>query len=217
MAEASSLDSIVYVVDDDDSVRKSLLNIFRSVDLQAEIFDSPSRFLEHKLDDVPSCLVLDVRMPGSNGLDFQAELTKAGVEIPIIFLTAHGDIQMSVQAMKAGAIDFITKPYREQDILDAVTAAIERDRKRREDGRIVSGLREQFATLSYREREIMALVTAGLMNKQAAAEVGLSEITVKIHRGNIMRKMHAKSFAELVRMAEALQIGHEKLSRQTKV
>jgi FixJ family two-component response regulator len=213
MAEPRSLDPIVYVVDDDESVRKSLLNVFRSVDLQTEIFDSPSRFLKHKLGDVPSCLVLDVRMPGSNGLDFQAELAEAGVEIPIIFLTAHGDIQMSVQAMKAGAIDFITKPYREQDILDAVIAAIERDRKRREIGRIVSSWREQFSTLSNREREIMALVTAGLMNKQAAAELGLSEITVKIHRGNIMRKMRAKSFAELVRMAEALQIRHEKLSQ----
>jgi FixJ family two-component response regulator len=209
MADALPLDSIVYVVDDDESIRRSLSNVFRSVDLWTEIFESPSHFLEHKFDDIPSCLVLDVRMPGSNGLDFQAELAKAGIELPVIFLTGHADVEMSVRAMKAGAIDFLTKPYREQELLDAVIAAIEHDRKRRKNSRMVSRLRARFTALTDRERQIMTLVTAGKMNKQAAAEIGLSEITVKIHRGNIMRKMQATSFAELVRMAETLHLRPE--------
>ena len=183
--------SQVYVVDDDVSVRNSLSNLFRSMDLSVEVFDSPVRFLQRELPQVASCIVLDIRMPGSSGMDFQSELVKAGIKIPIIFLTAHGDIKMSVQAMKAGAIDFLTKPYREQDILDAVRAALERDQKRRENEMSALDLRTRFETLSKREQEIMALVTRGLMNKQVAAEAGISETTVKIHRGNVMHKMRA--------------------------
>jgi FixJ family two-component response regulator len=198
--------SIVYVVDDDVSVRNSLSNLFRSVDLPVEVFSSPASFLQRELPDIASCIVLDIRMPGSSGLDFQAELRSVGIEIPIIFLTGHADVQMSVQALKAGAIDFLTKPYRDQAVLDAVVAALERDRKRREDNIAASDLRTRFETLSKRDQEIMALVTSGLMNKQAAAEAGISETTVKIHRGNAMQKMGATSFAELVRMADALRI-----------
>jgi FixJ family two-component response regulator len=210
MKNTRSSQSAVYVVDDDVSVRNSLSNLFRSIDLSVEVFDSPARFLQHELPQVASCIVLDIRMPGSSGLDFQSELVKAGINIPIIFLTAHGDIQMSVQAMKAGAIDFLTKPYREQDILDAVRAALERDRKRREDEMSAFDLRTRFETLSKREQEIMGLVTRGLMNKQVAAEAGISETTVKIHRGNVMQKMRAGSFAELIRMADTLQIRQAK-------
>jgi FixJ family two-component response regulator len=210
MKDTRSSQSAVYVVDDDVSVRNSLSNLFRSIDLSVEVFDSPARFLQHELPQVASCIVLDIRMPGSSGLDFQSELVKAGINIPIIFLTAHGDIQMSVQPMKAGAIDFLTKPYREQDILDAVRAALERDRKRREDEMSALDLRTRFETLSKREQEIMGLVTRGLMNKQVAAEAGISETTVKIHRGNVMQKMRAGSFAELIRMADTLQIRQAK-------
>ena len=210
MQERQRPQSIVYVVDDDISVRNSLSNLFRSVDLSVETFDSPAAFLQRERLDVASCIVLDIRMPGSSGLDFQAALRRSGIEIPIIFLTAYADIQMSVQAMKAGAIDFLTKPYRDQDLLDAVVAAIERDRDRRENQMAASKLRARFATLSKREQEIMALVTGGLMNKQAAVEAGISETTVKIHRGNVMQKMGAKSFAELVRMADTLQIARAK-------
>jgi FixJ family two-component response regulator len=213
MKEALSPQSIVYVVDDDASVRNSLLNLFRSVDLTVEVFESPARFLRRQLADVPSCIVLDIRMPGSSGLDFQTELSSLGIEIPVVFLTAHGDVKMSVQAMKAGAIDFITKPYREQEILDAVAAALERDRKRREADATALDIRRRFEKLSNREQEIMALVTSGLMNKQAAAEAGISETTVKIHRGNVMQKMRAQSFADLVRMADTLRIRREKSHR----
>jgi len=210
MQERQRPQSIVYVVDDDISVRNSLSNLFRSVDLSVETFDSPAAFLQRERLDVASCIVLDIRMPGSSGLDFQAALRRSGIEIPIIFLTAYADIQMSVQAMKAGAIDFLTKPYRDQDLLDAVVAAIERDRDRRENQMAASKLRARFETLSKREQEIMALVTGGLMNKQGAVEAGISETTVKIHRGNVMQKMGAKSFAELVRMADTLQIARAK-------
>jgi FixJ family two-component response regulator len=206
MKDAQRPQSIVYVVDDDTSVRNSLSNLFRSVDLTVEVFSSPASFLQRELPDVASCIVLDIRMPGSSGLDFQTELRSVGIKIPIIFLTGHGDVQMSVQALKAGAIDFMTKPYRDQEVLDAVVAALARDRKRREIDVAASDLRTRFETLSKREQEIMALVTSGLMNKQAAAEAGISETTVKIHRGNAMQKMGAKSFAELVRMADTLQI-----------
>jgi len=206
MEEAQRPRSIVYIVDDDVSVRNSLSNLFRSIDLSVDAFDSPTSFLQRELLEIPSCIVLDIRMPGSSGLDFQTELRRFGVKIPIIFLTAHADVQMSVQAMKAGAVDFLTKPYREQDILDAVVAALERDRKRRESDMASLELRTRFETLSKREQEVMALVTSSLMNKQAAAEAGISETTVKIHRGNVMQKMGAKSFAELVRMADTLQI-----------
>ena len=206
MTEAFETDAIVFVIDDDPSMRKALTNLFRSVGLRAEVFGSAREWLESKLPEVASCLVLDIRLPGPSGLDFQAELAKANIQIPIIFMTGHGDIPMSVKAMKAGAVDFLTKPFRDQDMLDAVVTAIERDRRRREHARSVSQLRELFESLSAREQEIMALVTTGLMNKQVAAEVGLSEITVKIHRGNAMRKMGAKTLADLVRMAEALEI-----------
>ena len=197
---------IVFIVDDDPSVRDALANLLRSVGLRAEVFGSAADLLRSKLPDAPSCLVLDIRLPGQSGLDFQTELAKANIHIPIIFMTGHGDIPMTVRAMKAGAIDFQSKPFRDQDMLDAVTAAIERDRKRREDEKAVSRLRALFETLTAREREVMSFATAGLMNKQIAAEMSISEITVKIHRGHAMKKMGARSFADLVRMAEVLGI-----------
>ena len=197
---------IAFVVDDDVSVREALRSLFRSVSLRVETFGSAADFLRSELPDVASCLVLDVRLPGLSGLDFQAELAKANIHIPIIFMTGHGDIPMSVQAMKAGAVDFLTKPFRDQDMLDAVAAAIERDRGRRKDEQRLSDVRARFDGLTEREREVMGLVTAGLMNKQIAGELGLSEITVKIHRGHVMRKMAARSLADLVRMAEVLGV-----------
>ena len=213
MKEPSKLEPIVFVVDDDPSVRVALTNLFRSMDLGVEVFGSPSELLQTKLPDVVSCLVLDIRLPGVSGLDFQTRLAEADIHIPIVFMTGHGDIPMSVRAMKAGAIDFLIKPFRDQDMLDAVTRALERDRKRRDDEKAVLQLRLQLESLTPREREVIALVTAGLMNKQIAAELGVSEITVKIHRGHVMRKMKAKSLADLVRMAETLGIGREKRSR----
>ena len=200
-------ESIVFVVDDDASVREALSSLFRSVGLQVETFGSAHEFLQSKLPNVPSCLILDIRLPRLSGLDFQAELAKADIRIPIIFMTGHGDIPMTVRAMKAGAVDFLTKPFRDQDMLDAVTAAIERDRNNRDEANALSDLQALFATLTPRERQVMNLVTAGRMNKQIAAEIGLAEITVKIHRGHIMRKMRAKSLPDLVRMAELLGIG----------
>ena len=204
--EASELQPIVFVIDDDASLRNALTNLFRSVGLRAEVFASAPELLQSKLPDVPSCLVLDVRLPGLSGLDFQAELSKANIHIPIIFMTGHGDIPMTVRAMKAGAVDFLTKPFRDQDMLDAVAAAIERDRERRKEEKVLSELRSRFASLTPREQEVLALVASGLMNKQIAAEIGLAEITVKIHRGNIMKKMSARSLADLVRMAELLGV-----------
>jgi len=201
---------IVFVVDDDESVREALRSLFRSVSLRVETFGSAAEFLRSELPDVASCLVLDVRLPGVSGLDFQAELAKANILIPVIFMTGHGDIPMSVQAMKAGAVDFLTKPFRDQDMLDAVASAIERDRSRRKDEQRQSDVRARFDGLTEREREVMGLVTAGLMNKQIAGELGLSEITVKIHRGHVMRKMAARSLADLVRMAEVLGVRRSK-------
>jgi len=201
---ASAEEPIVYVVDDDASVREALRNLFRSVGLRVEVFGSAPEFLQSKPPDVASCLILDIRLPRQSGLDFQTDLAKAGIHTPIIFMTGHGDIPMTVRAMKAGAVDFLTKPFRDQDMLDAVTAAIERDRNSRNEAKIHSDLRARFVTLPAREREVMARVTAGLMNKQSAAEIGVAEITVKIHRGHIMRKMAAKSLADLVRMAQTL-------------
>ena len=201
---------IVFVVDDDESVREALRSLFRSVSLRVETFGSAADLLRSKLPDVASCLVLDVRLPGVSGLDFQAELAKANIHIPVIFMTGHGDIPMSVQAMKAGAVDFLTKPFRDQDMLDAVAAAIERDRSRRKDEQRLSDVRARFDGLTERERQVMGLVTAGLMNKQIAGELGLSEITVKIHRGHVMRKMAARSLADLVRMAEMLGVRRSK-------
>jgi FixJ family two-component response regulator len=201
---------IVFVVEDDASVCRALSNLFESVGLQVEVFGSASEMLQGKLPDVASCLVLDVRLPGLSGLDFQTELAKANIHIPIIFMTGHGDIPMSVRAMKGGAIDFLTKPFRDQDMLDAVVKAIEHDRERREADRIVTDVRTLFETLSTREREVMALVSSGLMNKQVAAELGLAEITVKIHRGHVMKKMGARSLADLLRQAELLGISRNK-------
>ena len=203
-------EAMVFVVDDDESMREALRSLFRSVSLKVETFGSAADLLRSKLPDVASCLVLDVRLPGLSGLDFQAELAKANIHTPIIFMTGHGDIPMSVQAMKAGAVDFLTKPFRDQDMLDAVAAALERDRKRRQDEHRVADLRLRLDGLTEREREVMGLVTAGLMNKQIAGELGLSEITVKIHRGHVMRKMAARSLADLVRMAEVLGVRRSK-------
>ncbi|MBY5734281.1 response regulator transcription factor [Rhizobium leguminosarum] len=202
----SEVEPAVYVIDDDAGIRDSLGLLFRSVGLRAELFRSANEFLQRKLPSIPSCLVLDVRLPGLSGFELHAELTRVNVQIPIIFITAHGDIPMSVRAMKAGAVDFITKPFRDQDMLDAVTSAITRDRTRLDAERARFDLQGLFASLTSREQEVMSLVATGLMNKQIAAHVGLSEITVKIHRGHAMQKMHAKSLADLVKMAEALGI-----------
>jgi FixJ family two-component response regulator len=208
--QSAESEPIVFVVDDDDSLRKALGNLFRSVGLRAEMFGSAPELLQSKLPDVPSCLVLDIRLPGVSGLDFQAQLARTNIHIPIIFMTGHGDIPMTVRAMKTGAVDFLTKPFRDQDMLDAVAVAIERDRKRRNDEKAISDLRARFDELTPREQEVMGLVAAGLMNKQIAAEIGLAEITVKIHRGHIMKKMAARSLADLVRMAEALGVRRSK-------
>jgi FixJ family two-component response regulator len=207
---ASAKEPIVFVIDDDESMRRALANLFQSVGLRVEVFGSAPEMLQSKLPDVASCLVLDIRLPGLSGLDFQAELAKANIHIPIIFMTGHGDIPMTVRAMKGGAIDFLTKPFRDQDMLDAVVMAIERDRKRREVEKVVVNLQTLFETLTSREREVLALVATGLMNKQVAAELGLAEITVKIHRGHIMKKMAARSLADLVRKAETLGINRIK-------
>ena len=203
-------ESIVFVVEDDASMRRALSNLFESVGLQVEMFGAASEMLQSKLPDVASCLVLDIRLPGLSGLEFQTELAKANIHIPIIFMTGHGDIQMTVRAMKEGAVDFLTKPFRDQDMLDAVVKAIERDRERRGADRIVRDLQTLFDTLSTRERQILALVSSGLMNKQIAAELGLAEITVKIHRGHLMKKMRARSLADLLRKAERLGVRHDK-------
>ena len=207
---ASAKEPIVFVIDDDESMRRALANLFQSVGLRVEVFGSAPEMLRSKLPDVASCLVLDIRLPGLSGLDFQAELAKANIHIPIIFMTGHGDIPMTVRAMKGGAIDFLTKPFRDQDMLDAVVMAIERDRKRRDVEKVVVDLQALFETLTSREREVLALVATGLMNKQIAAELGLAEITVKIHRGHIMKKMAARSLADLVRKAEMLGINRVK-------
>jgi len=196
---------LVLVVDDDPSIREALAALFRSVGLDAEVFGSTMALLQRRPPDVQSCLVLDVRLPGLSGLDFQTQLAKLYREIPVIFMTGHGDIPMSVRAMKAGAVDFLAKPFRDQDMLDAVAIALERDRARRSALGQLASLRARFETLTARERQVMSHVTAGLMNKQIAAEIGLSEITVKLHRGNVMRKMEVRSVADLVRMAEALR------------
>ena len=210
LSQGPSSAKIVFVVEDDASMCRALSNLFESVGLQVEVFGSASEMLQGKLPDVASCLVLDVRLPGLSGLDFQTELAKANIHIPIIFMTGHGDIPMSVRAMKGGAIDFLTKPFRDQDMLDAVVKAIEHDRERREADRVVTDVRTLFETLSTREREVMALVSTGLMNKQVAAELGLAEITVKIHRGHVMKKMGARSLADLLRQAELLGISRNK-------
>lgn len=197
---------VVFVVDDDDSMRQALARLFHSVQLRVEVFASAQEFLGSERPDTPSCLVLDVRLPGLSGLDFQAELAKADIRIPIVFISGHGDIPMSVRAMKAGAIDFLAKPFRDQDLLDAVAAAIQRDQARREEEHVVADLRAHFESLTSREREIMSLVASGLMSKQIAAKFELSEITVKVHRSHLMKKMGARTVAELVKMAQALGV-----------
>ena len=199
-------EKIVFVVDDDESMRVALTYLFQSMNLRVEVFSKSSAFLESKLPDIASCLVLDIRLPGMNGLEFQDILAKAGIHIPIVFITGHGDIPMSVKAMKAGAIDFLPKPFRDQDILDAAMRAFDQDRRRRDEEKAVSQLRHLFQSLTRREREVLTLVISGLMNKQIAHRLEVSEITVKIHRGQVMRKMEARSLADLVRMAEVLGI-----------
>ena len=200
----------VFVIDDDESIRRALKNLFESVDLRVETFNSASEFLQRNLPNIPSCLVLDVRLPRISGLDFQVLLEKAAIHIPIVFMTGHGDIPMTVRAMKAGAADFLAKPFRQQEMLDAVMAAIERDRMRRKDEKLVSSLRARFETLTPREREILASVSAGLLNKQIAAELGIAEITVKQHRGRVAKKMGTRSLAELLRAAEMLGVHRAK-------
>jgi FixJ family two-component response regulator len=208
--ETSETQPVVFVVDDDPAVREALSSLFRSVGLGVELFTSAAEFLNTNPPIAPSCLVLDVRLPGLSGLDFQAELAKANMHIPIIFITGHGDIPMTVKAMKAGAVEFLTKPFRDQDMLDAVQLAFAKDRARRENEKSTSDLRANFEALTPREQEVMALVTAGLMNKQIAAEIGVSEITVKFHRGNVMRKMGARSLADLVKMEGMLGVRRAK-------
>jgi RNA polymerase sigma factor (sigma-70 family) len=203
---------IVFVVDDDLSVRRAIKRLIGSVGLQVALFGSAQEFLHSKRPDVPSCLVLDIRLPGISGLDFQRELAKANVHIPIIFITGHGDVPMTVRAMKAGAVEFLSKPFRDQDLLDAVQSALERDRARRPREREIATLRERFESLSPREREVVAMVVSGMLNKQTAAEIGTTENTVKVHRSRAMEKMQAKSLADLVKMVERLKISSENAS-----
>jgi FixJ family two-component response regulator len=202
--------SIVFVIDDDASVRDALNSLIRSVGLQVQLFGSVQEFLQTTRPDMPSCLVLDIRLPGTSGLDFQRQLADAHLHIPIIFITGHGDIPMSVRAMKAGAIEFLTKPFRDQDLLDAIQLALQRDRIRRQQEAEIATLRERLASLTPREREVLPWVVSGLLNKQVAAEIGTSEATVKVHRGQLMRKMGAESLADLVRMAERIGIPTKK-------
>jgi len=207
---ATPAERIVFVIDDDVAMRETLSSLFRSVGLRVELFGSAREFARINIPETASCLVLDIRLPGVGGLDFQAELANADIRIPIIFMTGHGDIPMSVKAMKAGAIDFLTKPFRDQDMLDAVVKALERDQKRRDSEKVVSELRVRFDSLTSREREVMAMVVDGLLNKQIAGKLGVAEITVKIHRINMMRKMKARSAINLVGMADLLGIRRSK-------
>ena len=203
MLDTAEAQPIVFVVDDDASLRAALAELFASVGLRVEAFGSAAEFLRRELPDGPSCLVLDVRLPGQSGLDFQADLARTNVQLPIIFITGHGDIPMTVRAMKAGAVEFLTKPFRDQDLLDAVQRALDLDRVRREERRSVDELRARFQSLTPREQEVITLVSAGLLNKQIAGELGVTEITVKVHRGNGMRKMGARTLADMMRIAQA--------------
>lgn len=202
----SESESIVFAVDDDPSVRRAMKRLIECVGLQVELFASAQEFLASKLPNVPSCLVLDIRLPGISGLTLQHQLAKANIQIPIIFITAHGDIAMTVRAMKAGALEFLTKPFRDQDLLDAIQLALEKDRVRRQQEAELAALRERFESLTPREREVVALVVSGMLNKQIAAEIGIAENTVKTHRSRAMEKMQAQSVADLVKMVERLQV-----------
>ena len=202
----TEIDGVVFVVDDEASMRESLKDLIQSVGLQVEAFASAQEFLRRRRDELPSCLVLDIRLKGLSGLDLQKQMAESDMEVPIIFITGHGDIPMSVRAIKAGAVEFLTKPFRDQDLLDAVHVALERDRKAREARAAVRQLRERYGSLTPREREVMTHVVAGLLNKQIAAEVGASEASVKVHRQHVMEKMEAGSVADLVRMADRLGI-----------
>ena len=213
-ARLNQQEPVVLVVEDDELLRGVISSLLRSVGLRVETFSSAAAFLDATLPPDAGCLILDIRLPGRSGLDLQADLLKEDIRIPIIFISGHGDVPMTVRAMKAGAVDFLTKPFRHQDLLDAVTVALDLDRRRREDEKNVSTLQTRFESLTNREQEVMGYVTSGLMNKQIAHEVSLAEITVKIHRSNVMRKMGAKSFAELVRMAETLGPLHRKAIRR---